>query len=216
MILLLAVSIIPIVGLRTFGIHNVRIMSKALIAQVELNQEREVKSRLLMLMEGYSSILGKIREEVEMALAFQMFEVKRGILQNILSGEKDVELPEEKKTDLPPDFVGPAKDDATSLSSDYSKQCFAVPAGAGVENAEVYLTRLAGMIASHQNISEYLGQLVLWQYIGLENGIYSVYPCNRQFSALSDARQQIWYRSALKDNLTSWSHLTLIRSAAVT
>ena len=98
LILLLAVSIVPIVGLRTFGIHNVRIMSKALIAQVELNQEREVKSRLLMLMEGYSGILGKIREEVEMALAFQMFEVKRGILhnhpqglQNILSGEKDVE-----------------------------------------------------------------------------------------------------------------------------
>jgi hypothetical protein len=82
LILLLAISIIPIVGLRTFGIHNVRIMSKALIAQVELNQEREVKSRLLMLMEGYSNILGKTREKVELALAFQMFEVKRGILQN--------------------------------------------------------------------------------------------------------------------------------------
>ena len=168
LILLLTLSIIPIVGLRTFGIHNVRIMSKALIAQVELNQEREVKSRLLMLMEGYSNILGKIREEVEMALAFQMFEVKRGILQNhprglqnILSGEKDVELPEEKKTYLPPDFVGSAKDNADTLSSDYSKQCFAVPAGADVENAEVYLTRLAGMIAGHHKVSEYLGQLVL-------------------------------------------------------
>jgi sigma-B regulation protein RsbU (phosphoserine phosphatase) len=197
LILLLTLSIIPIIGLRTFGIHNVRIMSKALIAQVELNQEREVKSRLLMLMEGYSNTLGKIRKEVEMALAFQMFEVKRGILQNILAGEKDVELPS--------DFVGSAKDDADTLSSDYSKQCFAVPAGAGVENAEVYLTRLAGMIAAHQKISEYLGQLVLWQYIGLESGLYSVYPCNRKFSAISDARQQIWYRAALKDNLTSWS-----------
>ena len=168
LILLLAISIIPIVGLRSFGIHNVRIMSKALIAQVELNQEREVKSRLLMLMEGYSNILGKIREEVEMALAFQMFEVKRGILQNnprgqqnFLAGEKDVELPEEKKTYLPPDFIGSAKDDADTLSSDYSKQCFAVPAGADVENAEVYLTRLAGMIAGHHKVSEYLGQLVL-------------------------------------------------------
>ena len=205
LILLLAISIIPIVGLRTFGIHNVRIMSKALIAQVELNQEREVKSRLLTLMEGYSNILGKIREEVEMALAFQMFEVKRGILQNILAGEKDVELPQEKKTDLQPDFVDSAKDDADTLSSDYSKQCFAVPAGVGVENAEVYLTGLAGMIAGHQKVSEYLGQLVLWQYIGLESGIYSVYPCNRKFSAVSDARQQIWYRSALEDKLTSWS-----------
>ncbi len=197
LILLLTLSIIPIIGLRSFGIHNVRIMSKALIAQVELNQEKEVKSRLLMLMEGYSNTLGKIRKEVEMALAFQMFEVKRGILQNIPAGEK--------KTYLPSDFIGSAKDDADTLSSDYSKQCFAVPAGAGVENAEVYLTRLAGMIAGHQKTSEYLGQLVLWQYIGLESGIYSVYPCNRKFSALSDARQQIWYRSALKDNLTSWS-----------
>jgi sigma-B regulation protein RsbU (phosphoserine phosphatase) len=205
LILLLAISIIPIVGLRTFGIHNVRIMSKALIAQVELNQESEVKSRLLTLMEGYSNILGKIREEVEMALAFQMFEVKRGILQNIFTAEKDAALPQEKKPDLRPDFVGSAKGDADTLSSDYSKQCFAVPAGIGVENAEVYLTRLAGMIDGHQKISGYLGQLVLWQYIGLESGIYSVYPCNPKFSALSDARQQIWYRSALEDNLTSWS-----------
>ena len=43
LILLLSISIIPIVGLRTFGIHNVRIMSKALVAQVELNQEREAR-----------------------------------------------------------------------------------------------------------------------------------------------------------------------------
>jgi len=205
LILLLAISIIPIVGLRIFGIHNVRIMAKALIAQVELNQESEVKSHLLTLMEGYSNILGKIREEVEMALAFQMFEVKRGILQNIFAAEKDAALPQEKKPDLRPDFVGSAKGDADTLSSDYSKQCFAVPAGIGVENAEVYLTRLAGMIDGHQKISGYLGQLVLWQYIGLANGIYSVYPCNPKFTAVSDARQQIWYRSALEDNLTSWS-----------
>ena len=97
LILLLVISIIPIIGLRTFGIHNVRIMSDALITQVELNQERAVKSRLLMLMEGYSRVLGKIRDEVEMALGFQIFEVKRSILQTSLSGEKDVELPEAKK-----------------------------------------------------------------------------------------------------------------------
>ena len=182
LILLLAISIIPIVGLRSFGIHNVRIMSKALIAQVELNQEREVKSRLLMLMEGYSNTLGKIRKEVEMALAFQMFEVKRSILQNNLAGAKDVELPEEKKTDLPSDIVDTAKDDADTLPSDYSKQCFAGPGGSDNRNAEVYLTRLAGMTAGHQKVSEYLGQLILWQYIGLENGLYSVYPCSHEFA----------------------------------
>ena len=204
LILLLSISIIPIVGLRTFGIHNVRIMSKALVAQVELNQEREARSRLLTLMEGYSGILGKIRDEVEMALAFQMFEVKRGVLQNIRAGGKNGGLPQEKKTDVRSDFVGSAQDDADTLSLDYSKQYLAVPVGAGVEDSEVYLTRLAGMIAGHQKVSEYLGQLVLWQYIGLENGIYSVYPCNRKFSAVSDARQQIWYRSALEDKLTSW------------
>ncbi len=212
LILLLAISIIPIVGLRTFGIHNVRIMSKALTAQVELNQEREVKNRLQMMMEGYSNLLGKSREEVEIALAFQMFEAKRGILQNILSGKKTTQLPQDKKTYLPHDFTylphdfnGSAKDGTDTLSSDYSRQCFAVPADTGIENAEIYLTQLPGMIDSHQKVSEYLGQRVLWQYIGLESGIYSVYPCNRKFSTVSDARQQIWYQSALKDNLTSWS-----------
>jgi sigma-B regulation protein RsbU (phosphoserine phosphatase) len=97
LILLLSISIIPIVGLRTFGIYNVRIMSKALVAQVELNQEREAESRLLALMEGYSNTLGKIRNEVEMALAFQMFEVKRGVRRNIPAAEKDSQLAQEKK-----------------------------------------------------------------------------------------------------------------------
>ncbi len=205
LILLLSISIIPIVGLRTFGIHNVRIMSKALVAQVELNQEREARSRLRTLMEGYSNTLDKIRDEVEMALAFQMFEVKRGVLQNIRATEKNGKLSQENKTDQTFDFVDTAQDDADTLSLDYSKQCFAVPVGASVENPEVYLTRLAGMITGHQKVSEYLGQLVLWQYIGLENGIYSAYPCSRKFPAASDARLQIWYRSALEDKLTSWS-----------
>jgi len=92
LVLLLAISIFPIVGLRTFGIQNIGIMSKSLIAQVEINHESEATSRLLTRMEGYAHSLGKIRDEVEIALTFQMFEVKGGILQNILAAEKDEEM----------------------------------------------------------------------------------------------------------------------------
>ena len=39
LLLLMSVSILPIVGLRTYGIHNVRLMADALIQKLEQVQE---------------------------------------------------------------------------------------------------------------------------------------------------------------------------------
>lgn len=46
MILLLTISVVPIVGLRMFGIHNVHLMADALITQVKKNQVDDQTSRL--------------------------------------------------------------------------------------------------------------------------------------------------------------------------
>jgi sigma-B regulation protein RsbU (phosphoserine phosphatase) len=46
MILLLTISVVPIVGLRMFGIHNVRLMADALITQVKENQVDDQTSQL--------------------------------------------------------------------------------------------------------------------------------------------------------------------------
>jgi sigma-B regulation protein RsbU (phosphoserine phosphatase) len=45
LIMLLAISIVPVVGLRTFGIHQVHVMADTLIAQVNKNQSEDETNR---------------------------------------------------------------------------------------------------------------------------------------------------------------------------
>jgi hypothetical protein len=45
MILLMAISIVPIIGLRTFGFHQVRVMADLLIAQVNNNPSEDQINR---------------------------------------------------------------------------------------------------------------------------------------------------------------------------
>jgi sigma-B regulation protein RsbU (phosphoserine phosphatase) len=55
-------------------------------------------------------------------------------------------------------------------------------------------------------IDRNLGDLVLRNYTGLENGIYSYYPCAAPATVIRDtSTDQFWYRSAMAENLTSWS-----------
>jgi hypothetical protein len=55
LIILLAISIMPIVGLRTFGIQNVRLMADALISQVKGKQLDDARRRLQLVINEYSN-----------------------------------------------------------------------------------------------------------------------------------------------------------------
>ncbi len=46
LMLLLALSILPIVGLRAFGIHNVHLMADALTARIEKSQMDDAHNHL--------------------------------------------------------------------------------------------------------------------------------------------------------------------------
>ena len=77
MILLLVISIIPIVSLRTFGIQNVRLMGEALISQVNGKQINDARHRLQLVLNEYAKVIRTSRKQAEMALFYQTFEVRR-------------------------------------------------------------------------------------------------------------------------------------------
>ena len=57
----------------------------------------------------------------------------------------------------------------------------------------------------YQAVSQYLGNLILRQYFGLENGVFSVYPCDHENSRTADIYNQVWYRSVFQEKATAWS-----------
>ena len=77
LILLLMISIIPVVSLRTFGIQNVRSMAEALISQVKEKQTDAARHRLQLVIDDYSKVIRTGREQAEMALFYQTFEMRR-------------------------------------------------------------------------------------------------------------------------------------------
>jgi sigma-B regulation protein RsbU (phosphoserine phosphatase) len=61
------------------------------------------------------------------------------------------------------------------------------------------------MTPIYEAISLYLGNLILRQHFGLENGLYTVYPCSQEALLPVMAAKQIWYTSALEDKVNAWS-----------
>ena len=89
LILLLVISIIPVVSLRTFGIQNVRLMADALLSQVKEKQIDDARHRLQLVMDDYSKVIRTSREQAEMALLYQTFEVRRILQTELLPGNPD-------------------------------------------------------------------------------------------------------------------------------
>ena len=84
LILLISISIVPVVSLRTFGIHNVHLMADALVSEVKRKQVDEAKNRMQSIINEYSRSIRSSREQVEMALFYQSFELRRILHREIL------------------------------------------------------------------------------------------------------------------------------------
>ncbi len=212
LILLLCISIVPVVSLRTFGIHNVRLMAEALIDRNRQKQEDEVAAKLHLLIQDYSRALETIREKAEMALYFQTFGMSRLLKNEVLWQPADTidnhllsPLPEEKGQGHRTRGTLPAVQDVPLASGFDSSQCFSIPPRVAEKQARAAMAALQMMLPVYQAVEQYLGDLVLRQYSAFENGMFSVYPCRHETRMRLDARNQTWYRSAFEESLTAWS-----------
>lgn len=82
LLLLMSVSILPIIGLRTYGIHNVRLMAEALIQKLEQVQEPADSSRVVPpLIQGPDS--GRTQSPQDQLTKDGVLELKQNILERV-------------------------------------------------------------------------------------------------------------------------------------
>ena len=82
LLLLMSVSILPIVGLRTYGIHNVRLMADALVQKLEQVQEPADFSRVVPpLIQGPDS--GRTQSPRDQLTKDGVLELKQNILERV-------------------------------------------------------------------------------------------------------------------------------------
>ncbi len=213
LVLLLGISSVPVVSLRTFGIHNVHLMSDALVAEVQKRRIDEANHRLQLATKDFSKNIGTIRKQVEMALFYQLFELRR-ILGKELSQSSQNDRPQSSdhrdrvadETLFPLSAVfDKTAEQQPNANPVRQELCFSTPPSVVAEDAKTYAVRLNRLSPVYQAVSEYLGGLVLRQYFGLENGLYCAYPCEGEGPLRAKAEEQPWYLSAMEDTSSIWS-----------
>ena len=161
LILMLVISIIPVVSLRTLGIQTVRLMAGALISQVKEKQIDDARHRLQLVMDDYSKVIRTSREQAEMALFYQTFEVRR-ILQTVLSPNnrgKPSPVSDAYGT-IANEIVAPPSGaqlesgkNADEMAFNEKKSCFSVPATADAVDVESKIFRFQQMTPIYQAVS---------------------------------------------------------------
>jgi len=212
LILLLAVSIVPVVSLRTFGIHNVQMMADDLVAQVKSKQETDARQRLRLLVSNYTRSIQTSREQVEMALFYQAAAFRRLLEADVAPidapcppcpGFSRPQAIEKIATgDRAPG--APDGNSQESLSIEKTPCWSADPAIAAAGNPRI-VELFKSMAPIQRSAFQYLGDLVVAQYLGIESGPYSIFPCRQQDIPDTAATEQFWYRSAFAEKATAWS-----------
>ena len=76
-ILLVCLSILPILALRAFGIHNVHLFADEVIRQVNLNSQKSNDLRFNAVAQHHQKRISQTFEKLESALLFQTYEARR-------------------------------------------------------------------------------------------------------------------------------------------
>ncbi len=191
LLLMLAVSILPIVILRTFGIHNVQTMADALSDEVQANRLAAARNDIQGILESCKHALSMERERMAMALFLLSDSLRRVHARN----EERARLPA-----LPAQAFQPPADHPLPRSH----LCVVAP-----EMDPVAQRQAAGGIAVIQTtfaaVSEHLGDLLLEQRAGLISGVAALYPCRQPGFIPGDGTAQKWYRDAFEESVFSWS-----------
>ena len=77
LILFLAIAMVPIMVIRTFGGRGVRQMGDELVSRSRKNRISSMERQIQLLVTTYASVLYAGREQVEMALLLQAREAER-------------------------------------------------------------------------------------------------------------------------------------------
>jgi sigma-B regulation protein RsbU (phosphoserine phosphatase) len=174
-LLMLAVSILPIVLLRAWGIHNVRNMADALEAEVQKGRLEAARNDIQASLSAVRGALNMERERVSIALVFLSDLLRRGRIEEGAG------------------FRGLA-----------SKPCVMSPdPPTPLEMREADRLMQAG--ATFAAIAEHLGDLALRQDVAYANGVWASYPCPHPGLHAGDGTRQDWYRAAFVESVFSWS-----------
>ncbi len=212
--LLVIIALVPIVGMRVAGVRFVRNLADQLVSQAQENRIDNMRHRLTLLVDSYSEMLWRYREQIEMALMLQSDAVERALAQNAPPPAKVYFAHQfNHGVDLP--------DDTAASSTHYrirengrleflrvsrSTQVFHIAPGLATSDAlRADIARLATLTGMYRKLAAKLADGVFWQTTVLHNGVAAAYPAHNGIPRRLDSRRQAWFEQALTHEVP-WSN----------
>ncbi len=208
LLLLLAISVIPILLMRLFGVIAVRQLGEELVFRIQQDRLRQTLDRLQLLVDSYAEVLAAGSRQVEIALRHQAQAVEHALANRqpgrpaAVYSSNDFRDPRRRPQDTAPSsrHLRPGGDLRVSFSSQVFSWAPIVPA----RQIEGDLARLASITPVYQALARQLGGLALWQGTCLQSGIQGIFPGHAGGTLPSDPRLQDWYREGLMHDM-HWS-----------
>ncbi len=213
LILLLSISLIPMVTMRTIGIRAVEQMRGVIISETRENLITATESRLQLIADSYSLVLWKTREMIEAVLLTQATQVERVLGEDAPYPEK-VYFSEDFKSDQtrPADAFSSSfhfrshKDGSIrSTAVSYGNQVFKVAPGIDRETVSLDIARLSSLNPVLKMLAKRLEAVSYWHTTSLNNGLYSSFPGHGAIPKNFDPRHQAWFDDALNTTEPVWS-----------
>ena len=206
LILLVGIALVPVLVMRTFGVHGLRRLGAELVSRTSANLVVSAQKQLHLVVDSYSQMLWQGREQLELALLVQAKEVERALARRPESGSEAYFVTDlAAGRNLPADLNSSAdhfhqKEGAppTMMSVAYSAQVFALAPGVQRADVGADLARLSHLTPVYRDLHNRLPGTVIWHYTSLANGLHSVYPAHGGLPAGYDPRKQFWYQEAFK------------------
>jgi phosphoserine phosphatase RsbU/P len=184
LIVLLSISLIPMVVMRINGQHAMQELGNDLAAQAKNALINETKFALKRLVEDHARVLKRERELLEMTLSLLSSETQNRLY---ISHDDPVlettpyfptqAMPLSEHTQKEMYCLLKSQGQCVPLKVNFTDQRFYIPPLSHKKNEFMdTVNRLASMLPLNHGIKIKHPELIIWQYVVLENGVHAIYP----------------------------------------
>ncbi|MFO8084321.1 MAG: SpoIIE family protein phosphatase [Desulfobacterales bacterium] len=220
LIVLLSISLIPIIGMRLNAQKAMRELGNDLASQSKSVLVQETKVALKRLVEDHARVLKRERELLEMMLLMLSSEIEKhfsdsrhvtvsAIVSKFPAQERPVNAHYSHDMYCAPKPSGTCR----PLRINFLKQGILIDSKFGMEpEAADAANLLISMTPLYHALKKKYPELILWQYVVLENGLHTIYPepgpvperHMRQSAMIPD-----WYHLVKEKKQMTWSQPAL-------
>lgn len=214
-LLLPALALVPLLTLTWLDYRATRALASTLAEETRASLRRLAEEQLEQLVDGYSAVMLRESELVEMILLKQAREVELRLADVVppapaatvlFDSDLDAGRGSVRLGELPRAARSASEGSAGRVPVTYDTQAFRLPPEADGARASFAadIARLASMTEEYRAVRARNPDLLLWQYTTLESGLHSVYPGHGGYPVDYDPRLRPWYIAQKHSPALTW------------